>query len=114
MNRTWSTHGSWKQFCRFIEATEESVSNLSLNLASIWKNETIDSGQLISQVFDAQGNGTLVIMANDDDLTTDIDVVVSNAWLNRSVENDVVSERLTEATGNLNIVHRKLMILQLQ
>ena len=48
---------------RFIEATEESVSNLSLNLASIWKNETIDSGQLVSQVFDAQGYGTLVVIS---------------------------------------------------
>ena len=93
---------------RFIEATEESVSNLSLNLASIWKNETIESGQLVSQVFDAQGDGTLAVISSDDDLTTDIDVVVSSAWLNRSIENDIVSERLKlEATGNLNISSQK-------
>ena len=46
--------------------------NLSLDLQSIWKNETIENGILTSQVFEAIGSGTLHVIAIEDDLSTSI------------------------------------------
>ncbi len=88
----------------FVETTDVGNNNLSLELQSIWKNETIVNGQLISQVFEAVGSGTLHVVAIEDDLSTDILVDVTNAELNRSNINQVISERLKiDANGVLNI-----------
>tara|TARA_B100000575_G_scaffold71816_1_gene55863 strand:- start:104 stop:3199 length:3096 start_codon:yes stop_codon:yes gene_type:complete len=88
----------------FIESTEESTSNLSLELQSIWKNETIQSGALTAQVFEAIGNGTLYLVSFEDEVQTEIAVDVASAELNRSLINGIVSERLKlNAAGDLNI-----------
>jgi len=88
----------------FIESTEFGSNDLSLNLQSIWKNETIQSGILTSQVFEAVGSGILHIISVEDDVNTSILVEVTNAELNRSIINQVISERLKiDANGVLNI-----------
>ncbi len=88
----------------FIESTDLGSNNLSLELQSIWKNETIQSGILTSQVFEAVGSGILHIVSVEDDVNTSIIVEVTNAELNRSIINQVISERLKiDANGVLNI-----------
>ena len=107
--RTGNTVESWELgngTVSFLETTEVGSNNLSLELQSIWKNETIENGQLISQVFEAVGSGTLHIIAVEDDLSTAILVDVTNAELNRSNINQVISERLKiDANGVLNITN---------
>lgn len=86
------------------EVSNESETMLNLVLESIWKNETVLSGSLTSQVFDARGSGTLLIMTEDDGLTTVIMANVSNGHFNRTMIDGTVSERVNlEATGSLNI-----------
>ncbi|MEJ6715483.1 MAG: hypothetical protein QNL20_00225, partial [Euryarchaeota archaeon] len=51
------------------ETTNDSETTLNLVLNSIWKNETSVSGLLTSQVFDARGTGTLLIMTDDGEAT---------------------------------------------
>ncbi len=88
----------------FLESTDLGSNNLSLDLESIWKNETIQSGILTSQVFEAVGSGVLHIISMEDDVNTSIIVEVTNAELNRSIINQVISERLKiDANGVLNI-----------
>ncbi|MED6338173.1 MAG: hypothetical protein VYC12_04015 [Candidatus Thermoplasmatota archaeon] len=88
----------------FLESTDLGSNNLSLDLQSIWKNETIQSGILTSQVFEAVGSGVLHIISMEDDVNTSIIVEVTNAELNRSIINQVISERLKiDANGVLNI-----------
>ena len=88
----------------FVESTEAGSNNLSLDLESIWKNETIVNGILTAQVFEAIGSGTLHVIAVEDDLSTSIFVDVTNAELNRSNIDQVISERLKiDANGVLNI-----------
>ena len=88
----------------FLESTDLGSNNLSLDLQSIWKNETIQSGILTSQVFEAVGSGVLHIISMEDDVNTSILVEVTNAELNRSIINQVISERLKiDANGELNI-----------
>lgn len=86
------------------EVGNESETTLNLALESIWKNETSLSGSLTSQVFDARGSGTLMIMTEDDGLATVIMANVSNGHFNRTMIDGSVSERVNlEATGSLNI-----------
>ena len=88
----------------FLESTGNDSTNLSLVLNSIWKNETIESGILNAQIFEAIGSGQLLSITNEDNVTTTILVDVVNAELNRSLINDIVSERLKiDANGELNI-----------
>lgn len=87
-----------------IESTNGSTNNLSLVLESIWKNETIVGGVLTTQIFDAKGYGVLNLIDDDGETQTHILANVSDAWLNRSMIGDDISERLRlEATGVLNI-----------
>jgi len=87
-----------------LESTNGSTSNLSLVLESIWKNETIVGGVLTTQIFDAKGYGVLNLIDDDGETQTHILANVSDAWLNRSMIGEDVSERLRlEATGMLNI-----------
>jgi hypothetical protein len=86
------------------EITNESETNLNLVLETIWKNETVESGTLRSQVFDARGTGTLLIMTDDGEATTVIMANVSDGQFNRTMIDGSVSERVNlEATGGLNI-----------
>ena len=87
-----------------IESTNGSTNNLSLILESIWKNETIVGGVLTTQIFDARGYGVLNLVDDDGETQTHILANVSDAWLNRSMIGDDISERLRlEATGVLNV-----------
>lgn len=87
-----------------VESTNGSTNNLSLILDSIWKNETIVGGVLTTQIFDAKGYGVLNLVDDDGETQTHILANVSEAWLNRSMAGDDISERLRlEATGILNI-----------
>ena len=74
------------------EVTNESETTLNLVLDSIWKNETIESGSLTSQVFDARGYGTLVLMTDDGDATTMIVANVSDGRFNRTMIGSNISE----------------------
>ena len=87
-----------------LESTNGSTNNLSLILDSIWKNETIVGGVLTTQIFDARGHGMLNLMDDDGETQTHILANVSDAWLNRSMVGENISERLRlEATGVLNV-----------
>jgi len=86
------------------EVTNESQTTLDLALASIWKNETIMSGILTSQVFDARGSGTLLITSVDDGTTTMILANVSDGRFNRTMIDGNISERVNlQASGALEI-----------
>ena len=87
-----------------LESTNGSTNNLSLILDSIWKNETIVGGVLTTQIFDARGHGLLSLVDDDGETQTHILANVSDAWLNRSMVGESISERLRlEATGILNV-----------
>ena len=105
--RIGSTVESWELgngSIAFIESTELGNNNLTLDLQSIWKNETIEGGILTSQVFEAVGTGSLNIIAIEDDIHTTILVDVTSAELNRSVIGEDISERIKlDAQGSLNI-----------
>ena len=87
-----------------LESNDNGSTNLSLVLNSIWKNETIQSGVLTTQIFEATGSGQLLVLSQEEDLNTTILVDVKNGELNRSLIDGVISEKLRiEATGVLNI-----------
>jgi hypothetical protein len=77
---------------------------LDLDLASVWKNETIVDGILTGQVFDARGAGTIGVTGDSDQGDLQIEGTVSDAWINRSMANEIVDEwfRL-EANGTIGI-----------
>ncbi|MDP6234586.1 MAG: hypothetical protein QF364_01940 [Candidatus Poseidoniaceae archaeon] len=90
-----------------LENTEDGATNLTLNLESIWKNETVQSGVLTSQVFDARGNGVLHLVTFDGDSTSTVTANVSDGWFNRSMIDGDLDERLRiEATGDLSIIEQ--------
>lgn len=84
------------------EITENSTTELSLNFESFWKNETVTSGVLTSQVIQARGNGDILLQLEEDGLVTSINATVVDALLNRSNVENVATERLRlEAFGAL-------------
>ncbi len=84
------------------EITGNSTTELSLDFESFWKNETVTSGVLTSQVIQARGSGDILLQLEEDGLVTTINATVVDALLNRSNIDDVVSERLRlEAFGAL-------------
>ena len=84
------------------ETTGNSTTELSLDFESFWKNETVTSGVLTSQVIQARGSGDILLQLEEDGLVTTINATVVDALLNRSSIDDVVSERLRlEAFGAL-------------
>ena len=84
------------------EITENSTTELSLNFESFWKNETVTSGVLTSQVIQARGNGDILLQLEEDGLVTSINATVVDALLNRSNVDNVSTERLRlEAFGAL-------------
>ena len=90
-----------------LENTNDSSTELSLLLDSIWKNETIQSGVLTSQVFDAKGSGILHLVTLDGASESEIVANVSEGWFNRSMIDGDLSERLRiEATGDLSITEQ--------
>ena len=84
------------------ETTGNSTTELSLDFESFWKNETVTSGVLTSQVIQAKGSGDIILQLEEDGLVTTINATVVDALLNRSNIDNVVSERLRlEAFGSL-------------
>jgi len=84
------------------ETTGNSTTELDLEFESFWKNETVTSGVLTSQVIQAKGNGDILLQLEEDGLVTTINATVVDALLNRSNIDNVVSERLRlEAFGAL-------------
>ena len=84
------------------ETTGNSTTELALDFESFWKNETVTSGVLTSQVIQATGGGDILLQLEEDGLVTTINATVVDALLNRSNIDNVVSERLRlEAFGAL-------------
>jgi len=84
------------------ETTGNSTTQLALDFESFWKNETVTSGVLTSQVIQAKGSGDILLQLEEDGLVTTINATVVDALLNRSNIDNVVSERLRlEAFGAL-------------
>jgi len=84
------------------ETTGNTTTELNLDFESFWKNETVTSGVLTSQVIQAKGNGDILLQLEEDGLVTTINATVVDALLNRSNIDNVVSERLRlEAFGAL-------------
>ena len=84
------------------ETTDNTTTELALDFESFWKNETVTSGVLTSQVIQARGSGDILLQLEDDGLVTTINATVVDALLNRSNIDDVVTERLRlEAFGAL-------------
>ena len=84
------------------ETTGNSTTELALDFESFWKNETVTSGVLTSQVIQAKGSGDILLQLEEDGLVTTINATVVDALLNRSNIDNVVSERLRlEAFGSL-------------
>ena len=84
------------------ETTGNSTTELDLDFESFWKNETVTSGVLTSQVIQAKGSGDILLQLEEDGLVTTINATVVDALLNRSNIDNVVSERLRlEAFGAL-------------
>ena len=84
------------------ETTGNSTTELELDFESFWKNETVTSGLLTSQVIQAKGSGDILLQLEEDGLVTTINATVVDALLNRSNIDNIVSERLRlEAFGAL-------------
>jgi hypothetical protein len=75
-----------------LENINDSSIELSLSLDAIWKNETIQSGVLTSQVFDARGSGVLHLVTLDGGSESEILANVSEGWFNRSMIDGDLSE----------------------
>ena len=87
-----------------VETTNNSSTILDLDFESFWKNETVVSGALTSQVIEARGSGGILLQTNDDGIISTINATVVEALLNRSNLDNIVSERLRlEAFGTLMI-----------
>ena len=87
-----------------LETNDYNSSNLSLVLDTIWKNESIQSGILTTQVFEASGSGQLAIYSQEESTNTTILVDVVSGELNRTLMDGTISERLRlDANGVLNI-----------
>ena len=87
-----------------LETTDDSTIDLNLILDRVWRNETSTAGVLQASVFDASGFGTLTLIDDIDGARTEVAATVSEATLNRSVINGLVSERLRiEANGSLDV-----------
>ena len=84
------------------EVTDNTTTELALDFESFWKNETVTSGVLTSQVIQARGSGDILLQLEEDGLVTTINATVVDALLNRSNIENVVTERLRlEAFGAL-------------
>ena len=76
-----------------ISNTADNGISIMLDLDSVWKNETTVDGIMTGQVFDARGSGTIGVESDGDEGAVDIEGVVSDAWINRSMFDGIVDER---------------------
>ena len=87
-----------------LETADNSTIDLDLVLDRVWRNESSTAGVLQASVFDASGFGTLTLIDDIDGARTEVAATVSEATLNRSVIDGLVSERLRiEANGSLDV-----------
>ena len=88
-----------------LSNTAEDGISIVLDLDSVWKNETTVDGIMTGQVFDARGSGIIGLDTDGEEGAVDIDGVVSDAWINRSMVNGIVDERFRlEANGSISIL----------
>lgn len=88
-----------------ISNTADNGISIMLDLDSVWKNETTVDGIMTGQVFDARGSGTIGVESDGDEGAVDIEGVVSDAWINRSMFDGIVDERFRlEANGSITIL----------
>jgi hypothetical protein len=88
-----------------LSNTADNSMSIMLDLNSVWKNETTVDGIMTGQVFDAQGSGTIGVESDDEEGAVDIEGVVSDAWINRSMFDGIVDERFRlEANGTIGIL----------
>ncbi len=88
-----------------IESTNESTTNTTLILDSIWRNETTIDGRLISQIFDARGHGVLSTNSTDSGDALAIDAIITDARILRNMSYGIVDEYfLLEANGNMSLI----------
>lgn len=87
-----------------LETADNSTIDLDLVLDRVWRNESSTAGVLQASVFDAQGFGTLTLIDDIDGARTEVAASVTEATLNRSIIEGIVSERLRiEANGTLDV-----------
>ena len=88
-----------------ISNTADNGISIMLDLDSVWKNETTVDGIMTGQVFDARGSGIIGVESDGDEGAIDIEGVVSDAWINRSMFDGIVDERFRlEANGTIAIL----------
>ncbi|MEK9731055.1 MAG: choice-of-anchor X domain-containing protein [Candidatus Poseidoniales archaeon] len=87
-----------------VENTDADSTVLDLDFTSIWKNETTLNGSLLSQVFEASGDGTIWLLTNDSGMETSVTANVTSAYLKRELSNEQIDEYLRlEALGSLAV-----------
>lgn len=87
-----------------VENTDADSTILDLNFSSIWKNETTLNGSLLSQIFEASGDGSIWLFTNDSGLETEVEAQVTSAYLKRELLNEQIHEYLRlEALGTLAV-----------
>lgn len=97
-------NGTWYM----ISNTENDTIMMDLSMDHIWRNETVTSGLLTSQVFMAEGSGDLEFNLGPEDERILIDAEVNKAQINRSVIDGIISESMViDASGNLNMTSGK-------
>ncbi len=88
-----------------VESTNESTTNTTLILDSIWRNETTIDGQLVSQLFDARGYGVLSTNGNDSGDRLAIDATITDARILRNMSYGVIDQYfLLEANGSMSLL----------
>ena len=88
-----------------ISNTADNGISIMLDLDSVWKNETTVDGIMTGQVFDARGSGIIGVESDGDEGAVDIEGVVSDAWINRSMLDGIIDERFRlEANGTIAIL----------
>ena len=88
-----------------IESTNQSTTNTTLILDSIWRNETTVDGELIRQIFDARGHGVLSTNGTDNGDALAIDGTITEARILRNMSYGIVDEYfLLEANGTMSLI----------
>lgn len=84
------------------ESTTDGTIEMDIALNRIWLNESMNGEEMISQVFEMGGVGSLVITDNSDGNAT-ITATVADAYILRSLDEQGVEERFRlDANGDLN------------
>jgi len=95
------THELGNGTFQIIETTDESITNLSLLLSHVWRNETIIEGEIQNNNFEMRGNGTLLQTLYDEESETVLTIIVTDAQANRSFSEGSVSSGFRLMGGGL-------------